>query len=195
MTEEIKKIAAVPDPFDLDNLIVVPEYTAVGEKEISRIKVKRPGDQMWFRTHPEYEICVMLFEYQHDEKIYVITVSMQPYFQGLGRKHLLYPYVTTNGVLGLWPVKLANDSGELHSYPESAHDAARKARKKWIRIESDRDAGQYVSVILKRKKEDPKWPDYDQSKWLKLGFKDRLIDSLDHPVVQELELEYKDADD
>jgi len=195
MTEKVKDkkfLEPVPDPFDLENLIVEPDYTPVGEKEISRVKVKRPGDQMWFRTHPEYEICVMLFECSSDEKIYVVTVPMQPYFQGLGRKHLVYPYITSNNVLGLWPVKLANDSGEPHSYPESAHDAARKARKKWIRIESDRHAGQYIPVLLKRPKDDPKWPDFDQGKWLKLGFKDQLIDRLDHPVVQDLELEYQD---
>jgi len=190
--KEERYLEPVPDPFDLDNLIVEPDYAPVGEREISRIKVKRPGDQTWFRTHPEYEICIMLFEYINDEKIYVVTAPMQPYFQGLGRKHLVYPYISSNGVLALWPVKLPNDSGELHSYPESAHDCARKARKQWIRIESDRHASQYVPVPLKRQKDDLKWPEFSESKWLKLGFKDQLIDSLDHPIVQELELEYGD---
>jgi hypothetical protein len=194
MTEEIKEIKTlevVPDPFDLENLIVEPDYEPMGKREITKIKVRRPGNQMWIRTHPEYEMSVVLFEPENDDNIYCITKPLQPYFVGMGRKHLLYPYVDTNNVYGLWPVKLPNELGELHSYPESAHTVAQQARGKWLRVESVRAAQQYQAVPMQRHREAPDWPNYDMSKWLWLGFKDTLIDALDHPIVQELELEYK----
>jgi hypothetical protein len=34
--------------------------------------------------------------------------------------------------------------------------------------------------------QEPKWPDLALNELLKLGFKDRIIDSRDHPAMQEL---------
>jgi hypothetical protein len=33
---------------------------------------------------------------------------------------------------------------------------------------------------------DPIWPDYSLKDLLKIGFRDRLVDSLDHPVIKRL---------
>lgn len=192
MSEKEEKILqAVPDPFDLDNLILPQDFAPLGEKQITRLRVKKPHRLEWVAVHPKLEIRVMLFErsYEMDKEIFIVARPMVDTFREEGKPCMLYPYVTQDGALRLWPVRLPDpDTGKLDSYSETAHDAATRYRGKWIRVAANRREAQYEVTLMKRKAAPPRFPDLTEEEMLRLAFKDKVIDSLDHPAIADLEL-------
>lgn len=193
MTDERdeKRLEVVPNAYDLDNLILPQDFSPLGEKQITRLRVKKPHRLEWIAVSPDTEIRVMLFErqYEMDKEQFIVAKSAIDILREEGKPCMLYPYVTQDGVLRLWPIRLPHpDSGKLDSYSETAHDAATRYRGKWIRVAANRKESQYEVTIMKRKAAPPRFPDLSIQDMLELAFKDKIIDSLDHPAIADLEL-------
>ena len=58
--------------------------------------------------------------------------------------------------------------------------------KKWVRVQSNRSLGAYEIYEAAAPWGDPEWPDVQFKDLLKIAFKDRLIDTADHPVLKRL---------
>jgi hypothetical protein len=104
----------------------------------------------------------------------------------------LYLYVTKQGSVCWWPIKLPKD-GHENKWLDSARDAAEKAIDKWISVRSDQTLGAYT--IAEALDNDDfnasEWPSrngrsVDQNQLLSLAFKERLIMDIDHPVIRKL---------
>ncbi len=96
------------------------------------------------------------------------------------------PYVTVNGTLMLWPVSMKRDAkGELNSWHASALDLIEEyaASGDWIRVVANQEAGGYDVRVMSLNLA-PKWPTMSQAELLDLAFKKRLIQDLDHPIIQ-----------
>jgi hypothetical protein len=83
-------------------------------------------------------------------------------------------------------VPLPGPDGRRNGWHDSAHAAAELATKQWTRIKAHNSAGQYVTSVAVAKIPEPEWPDLSFSELLRLAFKDALIDTINHPVVQRL---------
>ena len=88
----------------------------------------------------------------------------------------------------LWPARLPSSDNRLgRRWHESALEIAEFAKNSWVKLQGKRDLGAYELFRAKGDLGEPQWPDKPLSDLLRLAFKgDRLISSLDHPVLKEL---------
>jgi hypothetical protein len=101
----------------------------------------------------------------------------------------LYPWITRQGSLGLWPVGGPGPDGKTNAWHLSARRACHELLKRWgqVRTEGRGGSGGYIVEAARAPYPDPVWPEnVDLDRLLELAFEDRDLDSLDHPVVQKL---------
>ncbi len=86
----------------------------------------------------------------------------------------------------LWPVKLPGPDGRPNDWNASALAAAQLAETRWVRMAANMGAGLYDTFVASGELADPEWPELSFHEILRLSFKDRFIDSADHPVLRSL---------
>ena len=87
----------------------------------------------------------------------------------------------------LWPVKLPGPDGKENEWHRSAREAAEKASTAWLRIKANMPLGAYDLFEARGDLPDPEWPALPFREILRIGFKDRHVDRLDHPLVNRLQ--------
>jgi hypothetical protein len=60
------------------------------------------------------------------------------------------------------------------------------AKSKWIRLAADMGLGGYRIYQAEGELSEPVWPDKPLQEILKIAFRDRIVDSENHPVVRRL---------
>lgn len=98
----------------------------------------------------------------------------------------LYTAMNRQNVLFLWPVKLPAADGRLDEWSRSASEAAELAINHWVRVQANMSLGAYEVCRATGQLPDPVWPEQSFSELLKIAFRDRYIDSPDHPVLRQL---------
>jgi hypothetical protein len=88
-------------------------------------------------------------------------------------------------MLFLWPVRLPVE-GRHDEWNRSALDAADTATKRWVRLVANMQLGAYDVHTAEGTLDDPEWPDISFKRVLEVAFKDRFIETLDHPVLRRL---------
>ena len=86
----------------------------------------------------------------------------------------------------LWPCKLPGADGRSNSWNESALSAARLAETQWIRLSANMPGGMYDTLQATGQLPEPEWCDLSFKEIMKLCFKDRYIDDVDHPLLKAL---------
>ena len=98
----------------------------------------------------------------------------------------LYLTINRQKVLSVWPVKLPAVDGRVNEWHASAAAAAERAMKNWIRLAANMSLGAYEISEAIADYGQPEWPNLPFREILKIAFKNRLIDSSDHAVIQQL---------
>ncbi len=180
------------DPFSPEALRVAPDIGAIGVKrEILTVPVRRPDKQWWFRVRPdepgqEWHVDTMILELREDRETYLVAPALREELAGEGRIARLYTCISRGGALFLWAVPLPGPDGRANPWHQSAHDIAGRAMERWVRMVPDQAAGMYQLLVAADRIAEPEWPDLTFPGVLKLAFRERLIDSADHPVVRRL---------
>ena len=91
--------------------------------------------------------------------------------------------VTRQGVLLMWPVS-PTDTGLNDGWQKSSREAASLAKSRWTRMASDMSLGAYRIHVAQGELPDPEWPEKSLSELLEIAFRDRVIDSEDHPACK-----------
>jgi hypothetical protein len=65
-------------------------------------------------------------------------------------------------------------------------EAAVRAMKCWLRVKADMALGAYAMFEASSTIPEPIWPTATLKELLKIGFRDRLVDGLGHPVIKRL---------
>jgi hypothetical protein len=180
------------DPFDLDSLRAAPDLDDIAvEKILTTVPVKRSKDQ-FFRVHPGSDFTLDTYVLEHESGMerttYLVAPGLWPQLADHLRKVRLFTAIDKRGNVFLWPAKLptADGSGSARSWYQSALHAAEQAKELWVKIQGNKAIGAYDVVVAKGDLGDPSWPDHSLQELIKIGFRDRFIDSLDHPVVREI---------
>ena len=99
----------------------------------------------------------------------------------------LHLYVDREGAIGLWPLRLGDDS-QGNSYLQTARAAAEHAVSRWIRIKSNQIERCYEphEAVNQAVYGEPQWPELTRNEILRAAFKDKLIDSTEHLVIRKL---------
>jgi len=166
--------------------------TASAEAETSagtqtNIPVKKPGKKNFFRIHPDpsyrlYDVGVIEEE---GGDVYLVDAGLDlPDDVTHFVSHVnLLTAVSHHGKLFVWYFKNTDTS-----WASSALRVARRAQEEWIRIKADFESGGYniftAPEPLRSKK--PVFPSMSPEEIFTLAFDNRMIATVDHPVIQRL---------
>lgn len=182
--------AASDDPFDLARLRISPEMleTAGVKKLLTTVPVRKPLAQDFVRVRSElhYRETLALLELKDDRETFVADLSAVPELQGECYFATLYTAISRTGVLFMWPIKVPTLDGRSNEWNTSAATAAQHAMRGWIRVKSNMSLGAYEIFEAEGSIPDPIWPELSFDAILRIAFKDRVVRSLDHPVVKRL---------
>ena len=182
------------DPFDATNLNSMRlsqdfATMAAVKPDITNIAVRKPHKHEFVRVRSgtEWQFDTGCFDDQESREVYLVAPKMWPTMPGGVTPTCLVLTVSRNSpVPFLWPLKLP-DGERPNRWHESAIEAARKAESNWIRVEADMSASQYVPYVAVANLPDPEWPeDLLISDYMRLAFKSRFVEDLQHPVLKRL---------
>jgi hypothetical protein len=178
------------DPFDLDLLRLDQSFNeTVGvRKLLTTVLVKRPNPQDFMRVHPDprYRGNFPLIDLKDERELFLVTREMAHEFMGECTPFTLFTAVNRQGVLRIWPCRLPGPDGKTNEWHRSALEAADLATKSWLRVRANLDLGAYEMFEAESTITEPDFPDIPFQEILRIAFKDRFVDRVDHPVVKRL---------
>jgi hypothetical protein len=181
-----------PDPFDPVSLRLGTDYSeGLGvRKVISTIPNRKPNKSEWFRVRPgedwRLQTAVLELEKGVERSTYLVAPSLWADLSGEITPALLLTCVNRAGDLFLWRVKLPGADGRSNTWTDSALQIAKAAEDNWARMVSDTGNGIYTHYEPSTDLPDPRWPTISFREIIRIAFRDRMIESLDHPVIREL---------
>lgn len=178
------------DPFDLASLRLPQNFedTSGVKRIVTTVPVRKP-DRTWFvRVRPgeEWRLSTGIVELKDERETYLVAPSLRHELASEMTPKVLFTAINRQGVLFLWIVKLPNVDGRSDTWSQSALAAATQAEGGWVRVIPNNTLGGYDLYTARAGLPDPEWPDLSFQEIIRLAFKDRMIDSLDHPVVRRL---------
>jgi hypothetical protein len=181
---------AIPDPFDLENLRLGQNFTETAgvKKLLKTVPVHKPKPQDFVRIHPDekYRANFPMIELKDEREGYIIAATLLPELVGEFVSKTLFTAINRQGVVFLWPVRLPDPQGRQMEWWRSMREAAELAMNQWIRTKSNMSLGAYEIYVAESTMSEPEWPDISFQELIRLAFRDRLITSLDHPVIKRL---------
>jgi hypothetical protein len=182
--------AVAPDPFDPANLRLDPALYSEGiavKKLVTTVPVRKPGKQEFVRVHPNNLLSpAALIEVKDDRECFLVVPSLAPELTSEYSFVALYQGQTRQQVNFLWPVKLPGSDGRINHWHSSMAEAVERAKTRWIRIAANMSLGAYEMAEAQGNLSDPEWPDLSISELLRIAFKGRLVDTIDHPILRKL---------
>jgi hypothetical protein len=190
--------AASPSPapadlslFDnLDQLRITDPALLGGDTEIlGHLYVRRPKKDEFFRVNPDpaMTLTCLVWVDQEEGDVYFVGPEARDIMIDSAKLVTLVLCQSRQGVSFLWPVLADTRSGGGRGWAESARTAMVRGQSRWVKIRGDRSAGAYTIIEAAEQHGEPVWPSLSLNELLKLGFRDRLIISADHPIVRRLQ--------
>jgi hypothetical protein len=179
------------DPFDPASLRLSQDFTTeIGVKKVlTRVPVRRPYKQDFVRVHPDprYALDTASIELKDDGEWYLVAPAYRAPLAAEIKPVRLYTAITRQGALFLWPCRLVGPDGRSNPWFDTLLEAAELAKSRWVRVVADRNLGGYQAYAALDELSDPDWPAESLQQLLRVAFRDRYIDSIDHPVLKRLQ--------
>ncbi len=179
-----------PNPFDPASLRLSQDYigTVGVRKVLTTVPCRKPNRHEFVRVRPgeEWRIETAAFEDKVSRDVYLVERTLWGELAGEVYPVCLFLTVNRQSDVSLWPVKLPASDGKSNAWNESALAAARLAESKWVRVAANMGAGLYDVFEAAGELTDPTWPELAFPEVLRLCFRDRFIQSLDHPAIRAL---------
>jgi hypothetical protein len=185
----IAKPGDAADPFNPKNLRVNQSFidSAGVKKLLTTVPVHKPKKQDFIRVHPEADYRadpIAIIELEEDRETYLVTPNTATDLQNELRCVTLFTAMNRQGVVFLWPVKIGAGDARILEWYRSAREAAEMAMERWVRVQANTSLGAYEITPAGGTIPDPEWPTESFPELLRIAFRDRFIDRLDHPVVR-----------
>jgi hypothetical protein len=165
------------------------------KKLVTTIPVRKPKSGLeFFRIRPEldwtFPAYLLDLKEGEEEKYMVIPELLEEVFStGKLKPVKIYTGITFTGqVFFLSDIPLPDPDGKDNEYNRSRRLAYDLATTKWVKIQANMSLGAYDVIEAKSQLPEPVWPEEPTSmiNALEIAFKDKLIDSYDHPVLKRL---------
>jgi len=153
-----------------------------------RIHIGRPKRDEWVtvRQDDEWHLSTYIIEDADnmDREHYIVIPELaNGELCDDARYTNLFLTISSAGRLFYWAVK--QPAGSRRNYwAESAKAAVDIAKGKWIRLIPGHDGYELREARVEMPK--PHWPNLSREELIQLAFKDRIIQSIDHPVARRL---------
>jgi len=178
-----------PGDYTIEQLRMAQDFSLPAVKKVlATIPVQKPDRQVFFRVCPEesYRIQAATLDIRANRETYIVLPEVAEEIQDVIRIQTLYLGVTRQEDIFIFPVTLPGVDGKDNPWNESSREAAERAMTKWVRMSADMAAGCYKIYEALGELPEPVWPDHTFQQILNVAFKNRVIDSLEHPVLQQL---------
>jgi hypothetical protein len=184
---------APPDPFDPASLRLSQDLGAgLGvKKALLSVPVRKPANSWFVRVHPseDYRLQTAVVELKEDRnEVYLVLSALWPDLatEATFSPRVLFTAVNRQGVLFIWPIRLPRADGRADEWSRTALEAADRATKGWVRVAANMALGAYDVFEAGGQLGEPDWPAVPFRDLLRIAFRDRFIDSRDHPVLRRL---------
>jgi hypothetical protein len=187
------------DPFDIAQARIGHNFgdRAAVKKLVADVAVDKPDKEHFIRVHPggDFRLNCHLLRIKQGDKAkgyYWLAGGIANQLAALTSvakliaAYTLFTGITRTGGLFLWPIVLPDENGEINSWHQAAHEAATIGQDRWIRVEANMSRGNYDVWEAEGQIPDPQWPDKSLQELVRLAFKQKLIDRLDHPILLQL---------
>ncbi|NUQ63990.1 MAG: hypothetical protein HUU20_16055 [Pirellulales bacterium] len=178
-----------PDPFSPEALRLSQDFASIGVKKVlTTVPCRKPNRHEFVRVRPgeDWRLETGVFEDKVNRETYLVRRDLWGELSGEVFPVCLFLSVNRQGDAFLWPCKLPGADGRSNAWNESALAAARLAESKWIRVAANMAGGMYDVFEAAGELAEPEWPELSFADLLKLCFKDRFIQTVDHPVIRAL---------
>jgi len=180
--------------FDFESVKLPPTFTAgtMVEKLITTIPVRKPNLNEFFRVRdePEWTFSMYLLDLNEGEEgKYIVAHELISKVMDIGRLRpvMIHTLIThPNKVFLLSDIPLPDQDGKDNGYHRTRREAYAIGTKKWVKIRASTALGGYDIFRAKGELPEPVWPKEPKTMRdaLKIAFKDKIIDSMDHPVLK-----------
>ncbi|QEG36313.1 hypothetical protein [Bythopirellula goksoeyrii] len=185
-----KSEQSVLDPFDPATLRLSQDYAStIGVKKVlTNISCRKPNRQEFVRVRAgeDWRVDTATFEDNIGRETYLVAHDLIPELAQEVKPVCLRLAINKQGDVFLWPVKLPGADGRTNLWHQSAVDASHLAEKRWLRITANMAAGMYDVFEATGDLKEPTWPEITFRDVLALTFKNRRIDSYEHPILKSL---------
>ena len=181
---------------DLDLLRRIRQTVAYSERTNTKkllvsVKVRKP-DKTWFvRAHadPTYRTIAHILELDREAPYLVLLNDLPADIEKTVSRVELVTTVDADGVIFLWPVKQqrGDKRSDDNEWNATARAAALTAERRWVKMVPNHHAKAYDVYTPQVTIADPKWDELPTfTSLLTTAFRDRIIESIDHPVLKQL---------
>jgi hypothetical protein len=182
-----------PDPFDPASLRLSGDFSAATgvKKALLSVPYGKPNKSWFVRTHPDrqrYWLPTAVIELKEDRETFLVAkplwgeLTTEPTF----KPKLIVPAMNRQGVLFLWGLNLPGPDNRVDEWSRTAQEAADRATRSWVRMVPNMALGAYDVWEAGSQLGEPVWPEIPLEDLLRIAFKGRLIDTLDHPKLRQL---------
>jgi hypothetical protein len=160
------------------------------KKALITVPVRKPARQDFIRVrvHPDasYRLETAVLNLKEEREIYLVEPALWSELASEITPMALLTVVNRQKVASLWPIRLPGPDGRTDEWNTSAAQAAQLAQTCWVRIISNMNLGAYEVFEATGELPEPEWPEIGFEELLRIAFRGRFIDTLEHPVVQRL---------
>jgi hypothetical protein len=188
--KEQKELAIEEKNINISKLRLSQDFQSMAgvQKALITVPVRKPNRQDFVRVHPgsEWPFQTNVIELEEDNETYLVDASLWHEIPGEIVPRAIYLTINRQGTLTLWPVKLPGQEGRTNQWNQSALEAAELAKVHWIKVVSNMNLGAYEVFKASGDIPEPTWPDNSLEDIIKIAFKGKFVQSMEHPVIQRL---------
>jgi hypothetical protein len=176
---------ASSNEMDIESLCLPQDFKAMTEVDqvVTSVPFSKPDKEWFFRIHPHFTRFMAVLSEKKEN--YVIVPKLVPELGSEVKKKLIVPGITRQGKLFFWPLKVEAEKG-LDDWSKSALIGMETAKGKWTKLTSNMDGGYYEVFTAKGNLGEPNWPETGLVDLFSLALRNRVISSMDHPVIKRL---------
>ena len=178
------------EEFDIASLRIPSNFGAsLGVKKIlNLVPVGKPINSQFFRTHPsvDMQFSAMILAPKGTQETYLVSQHVAEHLPELIKPVTIILIIDRQGNLRLVPVPYPGPDGQRNPWHQSLLEALTLAKTVWLRISANMQNGGYDVYQARATLPSPEWPEHAMDEIIKIAFRGRIINDLDHPVVQGL---------
>jgi hypothetical protein len=190
VTHEMNEPRQLERMINLEELRLSQDFsTDLGVKKVvTTVPVRKPSRQEFVRVHEDeaYSLQTPVLEFKEERETYIVAPELWSEIPGELVPKILLTTISRQGVLALWPIRLPGTDGRLDAWNQSALEAARLARNRWVRVAANMSLGAYDVFEAAGDIPAPEWPDLPFAAILQIAFGNRYITDVNHTMLRRL---------
>ena len=173
--------------FNLNAMRLPANYGAtLGVKKVlNTVHVGKPDKARFIRVRDgdEWVFGCFIVQLKELNETYLALPHVAYSLGALARPAQLHAAIDRHGNLSLIPVFLPGEDGKRNPWHESLAQAVELAKTHWVRIVANMGIGGYDVLQAQGALADPVWSETTMEELITVGFRGKIIDTENHPVI------------